>query len=160
MENKSTKKNSSQSNYQKYFNYWMGKGKPEKLKNAVLQHPEDTDDSIYGYMQKNKSRNAWVMNFDQYKKLGESDLHATSESNEYKNNQQGMKNYLQGFKNFVLNESYEEEYDPSNDDMLDLDREGDGVVTLDSIAMKEFGATYDKLGPGEKEWCRDEYDSL
>ena len=45
MKNKSTKKNSSQSNYQKYFNYWMGKGKPEKLKNAVLQHPEDTDDS-------------------------------------------------------------------------------------------------------------------
>lgn len=160
MKNKSTKKNSSQSNYQKYFNYWMGKGKPEKLKNAVLQHPEDTDDSIYGYMQKNKSRNAWVMNFDQYKKLGESDLHATSESNEYENNQEGMKNYLQGFKNFGLNESYEEEYDPSNDDMLDLDREGDGVVTLDSIAMKEFGTTYDKLGPGEKEWCRDEYDSL
>ena len=59
------------------------------------------------------------------------------------------------------NESYNsEEYDPSNDDMLDLDREGDGVVTLDSIAMKEFGTTYDKLGPEEKEWCRDEYDSL
>ena len=74
-----------------------------------------------------------------------------------------MKNYLQGFKDFKLNESYDEEmdnYDSSNDDMLDLDREEDGVVTLDSIAMKEFGATYDKLGPGEKEWCRDEYDSL
>ena len=88
-----------------------------------------------------------------------------------------MKNYLKGFKNFGLNESFgwrgltggmtganesydSEEYDPSNDDMLDLDREGDGVVTLDSIAMKEFGTTYDKLGPGEREWCRDEYDSL
>lgn len=90
MKNKSTKKNSSQSNYQKYFNYWMGKGKPEKLKNAVLQHPEDTDDSIYGYMQKNKSRNAWVMNFDQYKKLGESDLHTTSESLYHKNNRENM----------------------------------------------------------------------
>ena len=155
-----SKKNSSQENYQKYFNYWTGKGKPEKLKNAVLQHPEDTDDSIYGYMQKNKSRNAWVMNFDQYKKLGESDLHTTSESTEYKNNQEGMKNYLQGFKDFKLNESYEEEYDSSNDDMLDLDREDDGVVTLDSIAMKEFGTPYNQLGPGEKEWCRDEYDSL
>lgn len=71
MKNKPKKKNSSQENYKKYFNYWMGKGKPEKLKNAVLQHPDDTDDSIYGYMQKKKSRNAWVMNFDQYKKLGE-----------------------------------------------------------------------------------------
>jgi hypothetical protein len=160
MKSKSTKKNSSQTNYQKYFNYWTGKGKPEKLKNAVLQHPEDTDDSIYGYMQKNKSRNAWVMNFDQYKKLGESNLHATSESANYKNNQSGMKNYLQGFKNFKLNESNDEEYDSSNDDMLDLDREGDGVVTLDSIAMKEFGTAYDKLGPNEREWCRDEYDSL
>lgn len=80
MKDKTKKKNSSQRNYQKYFNYWTGKGKPEKLKNAVLQHPDDTDDSIYGYMQKNKSRNAWVMNFDQYKKLGESDIHPTSES--------------------------------------------------------------------------------
>jgi len=90
MKNKSKKKNSSQENYQKYFNYWTGKGKPEKLKNAVLQHPEDTDDSIYGYMQKNKSRNAWVMNFDQYKKLGESDLHSTSESLYQEKNQSIM----------------------------------------------------------------------
>ena len=69
MKKKSTK-NSSQRNYKKYFDNRMGKGAPEKLKNAVLQHPDDTDDSIYGYMQKNKSRNMWVMNFDQYKKAG------------------------------------------------------------------------------------------
>ncbi len=82
------KRNSSQENYKKYYDYRMGKGKPEKLKNAVLQHPEDTDDSIYGYMQKKKSRNSWVMNFDQYKKLGESG--STSESLYYKKNQEAM----------------------------------------------------------------------
>ena len=87
---KQKKRNSSQENYKKYYDYRMGKGKPEKLKNAVLQHPEDTDDSIYGYMQKNKSRNAWVMNFDQYRKLGESNSHSTSESLYYKKNQEAM----------------------------------------------------------------------
>ena len=87
---KQKKRNSSQENYKKYYDYRMGKGKPEKLKNAVLQHPEDTDDSIYGYMQKNKSRNAWVMNFDQYRKLGESNSYSTSESLYYKKNQEDM----------------------------------------------------------------------
>jgi hypothetical protein len=87
---KQKKRNSSQENYKKYYDYRMGKGKPEKLKNAVLQHPEDTDDSIYGYMQKNKSRNAWVMNFDQYRKLGESNSYSTSESLYYKKNQEAM----------------------------------------------------------------------
>jgi hypothetical protein len=84
MESKPKKQNSSQKNYKKYFDYRMGKGKPEKLKNAVLQHPDDTDDSIYGYMQKNKSRNMWVMNFEQYDKLG-----GVSESVD-KNNQETM----------------------------------------------------------------------
>lgn len=42
----------------------------------------------------------------------------------------------------------------------DLDQAGDGIVTLDSLAMDEFGMTYDQLGPGEREWCQDEYDSL
>jgi len=91
------KQNSSQRNYKKYFDYWTGKGKPEKLKNAVLQHPDDTDDSIYGYMQKHKSRNAWVMNFDQYKKLGESNVHSTSESLYWKKNQTDM---VMDYENF------------------------------------------------------------
>jgi hypothetical protein len=42
----------------------------------------------------------------------------------------------------------------------DLDQADDGVVTLDSLAMDEFGMTYDQLGPGEREWCQDEYDNL
>lgn len=65
------KKNSSQQNYKKYFDYVTGKGKPEKLKNAVLQHPDDDDNSIYGYMQKKKKRHLWTVNFEQFQKLGE-----------------------------------------------------------------------------------------
>ena len=42
----------------------------------------------------------------------------------------------------------------------DLDQADDGIVTLDSLAMDEFGMPYDQLGPGEKEWCNDEYDKL
>ena len=42
----------------------------------------------------------------------------------------------------------------------DLDQADDGVITLDSLAMDEFGMPYDQLGPGEKEWCNDEYDKL
>ena len=65
------KKNSSQINYKKYFDYYSGKGKPEKLKNAVLQHPDDDDNSIYAYMQKKKKRHLWTVNFEQFQKLGE-----------------------------------------------------------------------------------------
>jgi len=67
------KKNSSQINYKKYFDYRRGKGKPEKLKNAVLQHPDDDDNSIYGYMQKKKKRHLWTVNFEQFQKLGENE---------------------------------------------------------------------------------------
>tara|TARA_R110002012_G_scaffold252678_1_gene431648 strand:- start:448 stop:552 length:105 start_codon:yes stop_codon:yes gene_type:complete len=28
------------------------------------------------------------------------------------------------------------------------------------IAQNEFGMDYEQLGPGEQEWCRDEYDNL
>ena len=65
------KKNSSQTNYKKYFDYYSGKGKAEKLKNAVLQHPDDDDNSIYAYMQKKKKRHLWTVNFEQFQKLGE-----------------------------------------------------------------------------------------
>ena len=30
----------------------------------------------------------------------------------------------------------------------------------DAIAQNEFGMDYNQLGPGEKEWVRDEYDNL
>ena len=29
-------------------------------------------------------------------------------------------------------------------------------MTLNEIAISEFGLDYDQLGPGEKEWCQDE----
>ena len=34
-------------------------------------HPDDDDNSIYAYMQKNKRRNLWTVNFEQFQKLGE-----------------------------------------------------------------------------------------
>jgi len=113
MKSKSKKQNSSQANYKKYFDYRMGKGKPEKLKNAVLQHPDDTDDSIYGYMQKNKSRNMWVMNFDQYDKVG-----GVSESLDKKNPNDMVMDYNQ------FNKVNEDEW---TDDLLsDLSNDYEG----------------------------------
>ena len=44
----------------------------------------------------------------------------------------------------VLNEYYDEDSDPSEDD----------------IAQAEFGMDYDQLGPNEKEWVRDEYENI
>ena len=44
----------------------------------------------------------------------------------------------------VLNEYYDEDSDPSEDD----------------IAQAEFGIDYDQLGPNEKEWVRDEYENI
>jgi hypothetical protein len=43
----------------------------EKLKNAVLQHPEEKD-GVYDFMKKNVKRNMWVMDFKQFEKVGES----------------------------------------------------------------------------------------
>ena len=53
-----------------------------------------------------------------------------------------------------------EMYDEDDYFMDDLDQAEDGIITLDSLAMDEFGMPYDQLGPGEKEWCNDEYDKL
>jgi hypothetical protein len=33
-------------------------------------------------------------------------------------------------------------------------------MNLNDIAQQEFELDYDQLGPGEQEWCRDEYDML
>ncbi len=82
-----------------------------------------------------------------------------------------MKDYLRNFKDFSksnvtstrLSESKmnEDEIEMKDDGFTgDLDQAGDGIITLDSLAMDEFGMTYDKLGSGEKEWCQDEYDNL
>jgi len=30
----------------------------------------------------------------------------------------------------------------------------------DIIAQREFGIDYDRLGPNEQEWVRDEYDNI
>ena len=63
---RSKKKDSSWSNF---YNYHKGK---EKLKNAVLQHPEEDSgsNSVYNFMKKQTSRSGWVMPFDQYKNMG------------------------------------------------------------------------------------------
>lgn len=77
-----------------------------------------------------------------------------------------MKNYLKDFKSFGLNEGFGWGSQANESKMYDdgftgdLDQAEDGVVTLDSLAMDEFGMPYDQLGPGEKEWCNDEYDKL
>ena len=67
---KPKKLNNSFKNYIAYSNYRKGKGKPTKLENAVLQHPDESENSIYNYMQKKKQRNLWVVNFEQFKKMG------------------------------------------------------------------------------------------
>lgn len=67
--------NPSFKNYTAYYNWAMGKGKPTKLKNAVLQHPDETENSIYNYMQKKKNRNLWTVNFKQFAKMGMNESH-------------------------------------------------------------------------------------
>jgi hypothetical protein len=61
-----SKKDSSWDNYKGYL-----KGK-EKLKNAVLQHPEESEggNSVYNYMKGQVRRDMWVMGFDQFKDVG------------------------------------------------------------------------------------------
>jgi hypothetical protein len=74
-----------------------------------------------------------------------------------------MKNYLKGFKNFNAineNEMYDGEETYDDEFTGDLDQAGDGIVTLDSLAMNEFGMLYNQLGPDEQEWCNDKYDEL
>ena len=53
----------SRRNYKKYI-----KGK-EQLKNAVIQHPkEDSNTSIYDYVQGKVERNFWVIPYEKFKK--------------------------------------------------------------------------------------------
>jgi hypothetical protein len=58
------KKNDSQQNFEDYR-----KGKA-KLKNAVLQHPEESNGgkSVYDFMQGEVKRNMWVIPYAQFKK--------------------------------------------------------------------------------------------
>ncbi len=60
------KRDSSWSNF---YNYHKGK---EKLKNAVLQHPDENpgDNSVYNYMKKETNRSGWILPFDQYRNMG------------------------------------------------------------------------------------------
>jgi predicted transcriptional regulator len=68
---KPKKTNSSWKNYVDYYKHRMtGKGKPTKLENAVLQHPDESSNSIYNYLQSKKKRNLWTVNFEQFQKLG------------------------------------------------------------------------------------------
>jgi hypothetical protein len=58
------KKDPSWDNLKKYV-----KGR-EKLKNAVLQHPEEDSNSVYRYMKGKVERNMWVVPFKQFEKIG------------------------------------------------------------------------------------------
>lgn len=57
------------SSWKNVSDYNSGKA---KLKNAILQHPEESagSDSVYNYMKGEISRSAWVMPFDQYVNMG------------------------------------------------------------------------------------------
>ena len=59
----------SHESWKNYANY--SKDRSEKLKNGVLQHPDEKD-GVYDYMKKNVKRNMWVMDFKQFEKIGES----------------------------------------------------------------------------------------
>lgn len=49
-------------------NYRKGK---EQLKNAVLQHPEESEKtSIYDFVKKNIDRKLWVIPYSQFKRKG------------------------------------------------------------------------------------------
>ena len=51
---------------------------------------------------------------------------------------------------------YENEIVPLDLPMIDLNESYD----YDEVAQSEFGMDYDQLGPGEKEWVRDEIDNM
>ena len=59
---KTKKKHSSWKNYKNYI------GRKEQLKNAVLQHPEESENSIYDFMQKNINRQFWIKPYSDWKK--------------------------------------------------------------------------------------------
>jgi len=60
------KKDSSWKNFKDY-----NSGK-DRLKNAILQHPEEEpgSKSVYNYMKGEVNRSGWVMPFDQYVNMG------------------------------------------------------------------------------------------
>ena len=62
----SSKSHDSWKNYANYRN-----NRSEKLKNGVLQHPDEKD-GVYDYMKNSVTRNMWVMDFNQFEKVGES----------------------------------------------------------------------------------------
>ena len=57
------------SSWQNLSDYRSGK---DKLKNAIIQHPEESagSDSVYNYMKGEINRSGWVMPFDQYVNMG------------------------------------------------------------------------------------------
>lgn len=52
--------------WKNYRDYRRGKA---KLQNAVLQHPEETEEtSVYSFMKKNINRRFWIRPYDEFKK--------------------------------------------------------------------------------------------
>lgn len=64
-------KNKKDSSWSNFYNY--GKGK-ERLKHAILQHPDEDpgSSSVYNFIKSAKTKSKWVMPFDQYNKMGKS----------------------------------------------------------------------------------------
>jgi len=64
-------KNKKDSSWKNFYNYHKGK---DRLKNAVLQHPDEDpgSNSVYNFMQSSKSKFKWVMPFKQYEDMGKS----------------------------------------------------------------------------------------
>lgn len=63
---KPKKRDSSWKNLEDY-----NQGK-DRLKHAILQHPEEDagDTSIYNYMKGETNRSGWIMPFNQYREMG------------------------------------------------------------------------------------------
>lgn len=57
-----SEKHASWKNYQDYL------GRKDKLKNGILQHPEEgkSNNSIYDFMQKSVSHNMWAVPYKEF----------------------------------------------------------------------------------------------
>lgn len=64
-------KNRKDSSWSNFYNYSKGK---ERLKNAILQHPDEDpgSNSVYNFIKSTKTKFKWVMPFNQYEKMGKS----------------------------------------------------------------------------------------
>ncbi len=64
-------KNKKDSSWSNFYNYSKGK---ERLKNAILQHPDEDpgSKSVYNFIKSSKTKSKWIMPFDQYEKMGKS----------------------------------------------------------------------------------------